>query len=166
MNKLRFRSGQVFLVKVPVDSNTQIEAGDMVWLDAGRVKPASAFPFINNWGDMQRAFVEKFLGIAHQQSNDGDTNPISVDVSPLSIYEMDIDTSLPISIGDTFSPTFANPRQLLNQMLYRSEADRSIARTAEFTQMGRTTLRMSFASAFCTASANAHARLGSLTIDV
>lgn len=165
MNRLRFRCGQVFLVKVPVDSKSKLEAGDMVWMDNGVAKPASDFPFINNWGEMQRAFVAKFLGIAHQQSCDGDTAPISVDVSPLSVYEMDIDTSLPVNLGDTFGPTFANPQHLLNQVLDRAEPSRSIARAAEFKKLGGGTLRMSFASAYCTASANVHAQLGSRIAD-
>lgn len=44
-NRLRFRSGQVQLQKLRVDSGTVIEAGDLVYLDTDDVKPASDYPW-------------------------------------------------------------------------------------------------------------------------
>lgn len=153
MNKLRFRSGQVQLVKCRVDANTIIEAGDMVWLDGDDVKPASAFP----WGgllDSQQGFATKFLGIAHQQSQDGDTTPISVDLSPLSVYEMDTPATT-YEVGDMLGAD-EQSHTLMNQKIekvgYKSAA---IARAVEFKSTASSTLRVSFASAFFSATLRA-----------
>ena len=42
-NQLRFRSGEVQLHKLRVDSGTVLEAGDLVYLDSDDVQPASSF---------------------------------------------------------------------------------------------------------------------------
>lgn len=89
-NQLRYRSGQVQLIKVRVDSGTVIEAGDLVFLDEDDVKPASAFSWDTNLATTQASFAALFLGVAHQCSGNGDTEPISVDVSPHAVYEFDV----------------------------------------------------------------------------
>ena len=89
-NKLRFRSGQVELRRVRVDSGTVIEAGDLVYLDTDDVKPASDFPWDTNLATTQAAFAAVFLGVAHTASADGETDDVSVDVSPHSVYEFDV----------------------------------------------------------------------------
>ena len=52
-NKLRFRSGQVELHKVRVDSGTVIEAGDLVWLDTNDAKPAKDFAWTTDLATTQ-----------------------------------------------------------------------------------------------------------------
>jgi hypothetical protein len=157
MNHLRFRSGQVTLRKVRVDSATVIEAGDLVWLDTDDAKPASAFTWDTNLATTQAAFAAKFLGVAHQPSKSGDTAPISVDVSPHSVYEFDV-ASASYEVGQPLGPD-ANGEALMDQQLEAAVAASAIARAAEYS--GTTTsLRVTLASAYSTGSGNANAHVG------
>jgi hypothetical protein len=159
MNRLRFRSGQVQLVKCRVDSATVIEAGDMVWLDGDDVKPASAFEWTTNLATTQGNFAAKFVGIAHQQSGDGDVSPISVDISPLSVYEMDV-PSTTYEVGGLLGPDEGSSALMDQQLETVASAASAIARAVEFKATAAGTLRVSFASAYCAASANVNAAVG------
>ena len=159
MNKLRFRSGQVHLVKCRVDSGTVIEAGDMVWLDTDDVKPASAFTWTTNLVTTQGNFAAKFLGIAHQQSADGDTTPISVDISSLSVYEMDV-PSTTYEVGGTLGPDEASSALMDQQLETVASGVNAIARAVEYRATATGTLRVSFASAYAASSANVNAQIG------
>lgn len=158
MNKLRFRSGQVHLRKVRVDSQTVISAGDLLWLDGDDAKPASQFNWDENLATTQAAFAELFLGIAHQPSAAGETAPVSVDVSPDAVYEFDVHGA-PYELGQPLGPDELSA-SLMNQQLEAATAGAAIARAAEFTPDNVATLRVTFASAFHTSSANANAALG------
>lgn len=158
MNKLRFRSGQVHLRKVRVDADTVIEAGDLVWLDTDDAKPASAFPWSTNLATTQANYAAKFLGVAHQPSAAGETAPISVDVSPDSVYEFDV-ASAAYELGQPLGPDESGST-LMNQQLEAAVPAAAIARAAEFTPAATGTLRVTFASAFHTSSANANAAVG------
>ncbi|MFV0445880.1 MAG: hypothetical protein ACK5Q5_20065 [Planctomycetaceae bacterium] len=157
MNRLRFRSGQVHLRKVRVDANSVIAAGDLVWLDGDDAKPASDFPWTTNLALSQAAFAEKFLGVSHQQSAAGQVDPISVDVSPLSVYEFDA-TAAAYEVGQPVAPAEGDSL-LRNQQLAGAVATSAIARSAEYTPSA-STLRVTFASAFATGSGNVNANLG------
>jgi hypothetical protein len=159
MNKLRFRSGQVQLVKCRVDSGTVIEAGDMVWLDTDDVKPASAFAWTTNLATSQGNFAAKFIGIAHQQSANGDTTPISVDISPLSVYEMDVPATT-YEVGGLLGPDESSSTLMDQQLETVGSGAAAIARAVEYKATASSTLRVSFASAFSTASANVNAGIG------
>ncbi|SFJ68831.1 DUF2190 family protein [Planctomicrobium piriforme] len=158
MNKLRFRSGQVHLRKVRVDANTVIEAGDLVWLDTDDAKPASAFAWTTNLATTQGNFAAKFLGVAHQPSAAGETAPISVDVSPDSVYEFDV-ASAAYELGTPLGPD-ENTSTLMSKQLETAVAAAAIARAAEFTLASVGTLRVTFASAWHTSSANVNAAIG------
>ncbi|WP_437227457.1 hypothetical protein SH661x_000359 [Planctomicrobium sp. SH661] len=158
MNKLRFRSGQVHLRKVRVDSETVIEAGDLVWLDTDDAKPASSFTWTTNLATTQGNFAAKFLGVAHQPSAAGETAAISVDVSPDSVYEFDV-ASATYELGTPLGPDEGSS-SLQNKQLETCIATSAIARASEFTTSSSSTLRVTFASAFHTASANANASIG------
>jgi hypothetical protein len=159
MNRLRFRSGQVHLVKCRVDAASVIEAGDLVWLDADDVKPASAFAWTTNLATTQGAFAAKFLGVAHQQSPAGDDLPISVDISPLSVYEMDVNAAT-YEIGGILGPDESASALMDQQLETVASAASAIARAVEYRAQSSTTLRVSLASAFSTASANVNAAIG------
>ena len=90
-NQLRFRSGQVFLHRLRVDSGTTIEAGDLVFLDTDDVKPASDFPFTTDLVTTQGNFAAAFLGVAHQQSADGETDDEDADETEKEEDEEDSD---------------------------------------------------------------------------
>jgi hypothetical protein len=158
MNKLRFRSGQVQLVKVRVDAATVIEAGDLVWLDTDDAKPASAFAWTTNLATTQGNFAAKFLGVAHQASAAGDDSPISVDISPLSVYEMDVSPAT-YELGATLGPDESSST-LMDQQLEAALAVNSIARSAEVRAQSTSLLRVTLASAYSTASANVNAAIG------
>ncbi|MBT5019476.1 hypothetical protein OAF74_02010 [bacterium] len=157
MNKLRFRSGQVQLRKVRVNSNTTIEAGDLVWLDGNVARPAADFAWDTDLETTQADFAAKFLGIAHQPSGVGDSLPISVDISPDSVYEFDCspgtyELGQPVGLDENLS-------SLMNQQCEGALAENSIARSAEFTNGTVSTIRITLASAFNTSSTNVNAAL-------
>lgn len=158
-NKLRFRSGQVELHKVRVNSATVIEAGDLVWLDTDDVKPASAFTWDTNLATTQAAFAAVFLGIAHQSSAAGETADISVDLSPLSVYEFDVDSDT-YELGELLGPDNVSTALADQQLTPVASTGLGIARAAEYKAAASTLLRVQFASAFHPASANVNAELG------
>ncbi|GAB4159738.1 MAG: hypothetical protein Tsb009_37040 [Planctomycetaceae bacterium] len=158
-NRLRFRSGQVQLQKVRVDSGTVIEAGDLVYLDTDDAKPASSFPWTTDLATTQAAFAAKFLGVAHQSSASGETEDISVDISPTSVYEFDVNSAT-YEVGDALGPDEASLTLMDQQLEAVGSATLGIARAAEYKSSSSTTLRVMFASAYHTGSANANASIG------
>jgi hypothetical protein len=159
MNQLRFRSGQVQLARLRVDSGTVIEAGDMVFLDSDDVKPASDFTWDTDLATTQAAFAASFLGIAHQQSAAGDTDDVSVDLSPLAVYEFDVNAAT-YEVGDPLGPD-ENSSALMDQQLEAvGSAALGIARAVEYKAASSALLRVTFASAFHAGSANANAAIG------
>ena len=158
-NQLRFRSGQVHLHKVRVDSGTVIEAGDLVFLDTDDVKPASSFTWDTDLATTQSAFAASFIVVAHQQSASGDTDDVSVDLSPHAIYEFDVNSAV-YEVGDALGPD-ENSSKLMDQQLEAvASGTLGIARAAEYKAAAATLLRVSFASAFQTGSANTNAAIG------
>ncbi len=157
-NHLRFRSGQVQLHKLRVDSGTVIEAGDLVFLDTDDVKPAGDFTWDTDLETTQGGFAAVFLGVAHQQSAAGDTDDLSIDFSPFSIYEFDVNSAT-YEIGDTLGPD-EDSSTLMNQQLEAAIPAAGIAYAAEYKAAAATMLRMSFATAFHPGSANVNANLG------
>jgi hypothetical protein len=158
-NKLRFRSGQVELHKVRVDSNTVIEAGDLVWLDADDAKPASDFPWTTDLATTQGNFAAAFLGVAHQSSAMGETDDISVDFSPFSVYEFDVDSGT-FEVGGLLGPSHGTNVLMNRKLATVASSPLAIARAAEYKAVASTTLRVQFASAFHPASANVNADVG------
>lgn len=158
MNKLRFRSGQMHLRKVRVASDTLIAAGDLLWPDGSQAKPAAMFPWAGSLAATQAAFASQFLGIAHQPSTDGDASPISVDVGPHSVYEMDVSPAT-FELGQPLGPD-ENAGTLMSQQLEAAAAANAIARAAEYAAAATATLRVTFASAYHTGSGNANAAVG------
>ena len=159
MNRLRFRSGQVELRRVRVDSATVIEAGDLVWLDTDDAKPASDFAWTTDLATTQGNFAAKYLGVAHQQSRDGDTDPISVDVGSHSVYEFDCDSAA-YEVGDLLGPDEATSTLMNQQLEAVGSAAAAIARASEFTTGAQSTLRVTLASAYAAGSANVNAQVG------
>lgn len=158
-NRLRFRSGQVELHRLRVDSATVLEAGDVVYLDTDDVKPASAFAYTTDLATTRGNFAAVFLGICHQASAHGETAPVSIDLSPLSVYEFDVDAAT-FEVGDKLACD-GDSDGLCNQQLSKvNTAAVAIARAAEFKAASSTLLRVQFASAFHPASSNVNAALG------
>ncbi|MCA9247348.1 MAG: hypothetical protein KDA42_09545 [Planctomycetales bacterium] len=74
-------------MKLPVDSATVIEIGDLVYLDTDDVKPISGVTYGANLTAAQEAAHDGFLGVAMQASAAGDTNEIRVATS--GVFEFD-----------------------------------------------------------------------------
>lgn len=159
MNTLRFRSGQTQLFKLRVDSGTVIEAGDLVYLDGNGVKPAGNFPWTTDLETTQTAFCTLFLGVAWQASPDGETEDVSVDLSPHSIYEYDV-ASGTFEVGGLLGPDELSSTLRNQQLASVASTAAAIARAAEYKAAAATSLRVMFASAFHTGSANANASVG------
>ena len=157
-NQLRLRSGQVQLHKLRVDSGTIIEAGDLVFLDTDDVKPASEFAWDTDLPTTQASFAAVFLGVAHQQSADGDTDDVSIDLSPHAVYEFDVNSAT-YEVGDTLGPDESSST-LMNQQLEAAVGTSSIARAAEYKAAASTRLRVTLASAYHAGSANVNAHIG------
>lgn len=158
-NRLRFRSGQVQLHKLRVESATVLEAGDMVYLDGNDVKPASAFDWDTDLTTTQAAFAAVFLGIAHQQSAAGNSDDVSIDLSPNAVYEFDVNSAT-YEVGDDLGPDELSGALMSQQLEAVASGTRAIARAAEYKAAAATTLRMSFASAFHPGSSNVNAAVG------
>lgn len=158
-NKLRFRSGQVELHKVRVNSATVIEAGDLVWLDTDDVKPASDFTWTTDLATTQGNFAAVFLGVAHQSSAVGETADVSVDLSPLSVYEFDVDSAT-YEVGGLLGPDNLSAALTSQRLTTVGSGALAIARAAEYKAAAATALRVQFASAFHPASANVNANIG------
>jgi hypothetical protein len=158
-NHLRFRSGPVQLIKAGVDADSVIEPGDLVYLDSGDARPASEFTWDTNLATTQAAFADVFLGVAHERSTAGDTAPISVDISPHSVYEFDLDAST-YALGDLLGPDEASSSLMTQQLETVAAAARAVARIVELTTGTVSKARVTFASAFSTGSANANAQIG------
>lgn len=159
-NKLRFRSGQVELHRYRVDPTTQIEAGDLVYRDGHVVRPAHDFPWQGDLATTQAAFAAAFVGVAHTAKAVGQSQDVSVDQSPLAIYEFDV-VSGAFDVGDGLAPAPAAGNHLQSQQLTAiASGGHAIARAGEYKSLPSLTLHVQFASAFHPASANASARLG------
>jgi hypothetical protein len=158
-NHLRFRSGPVQLIKASVDVDSVIEPGDLLYLDSGDARPASEFGWDTNLATTQAAFADAFLGIAHERSAAGDTDLISVDISPQAVYEFDVDAST-YGLGDLLGPDEASSSLMTQQLESVATAARAIARVVELSSVSVSKARVTFASAFSTGSANANAQIG------
>lgn len=147
------------LHKLRVDSATVLEAGDLVYLDSDDVKPASSFTWTTNLAITQSAFAASFLGVVHQQSADGDTDDVSVDLSPTAVYEFDVNAGT-YEVGDGLGPDESSSALMNQQLEATASGTLAIARSAEYKAATSSLLRVKFASAFHTASANTNAVIG------
>lgn len=158
-NALRFRSGQVELHRLRVDAETILHPGDLVYLDTDDVKPASDLPFDTDLATTRENFAAVFLGVCHQASADGETADVSVDLSPLAVYEYDCDSAT-FEVGDLLTPD-GDSNSLESQRLAQTAvAAVAIARAAEYKAAAATRVRVQFASAFHPASSNVNAAMG------
>ena len=155
----RFRSGLVQLVRFPVSAATVIEPGDLLFLSSGLVAPAADFTWTTDLATTQAAFAAAFVGVAYTGSADGETEAVSVDISPLAVYESDANAAT-FNVGDLLAPAetlSALANQTLDQV---ASASLAIARAMETTAASSPTVRACFASSIHAASANVNAAVG------
>ena len=165
-NAFTYRHGPRKPVIWAVLSATVIEVGDMVYgvidSDSAEVKPASDFTWDTNLATTQGSFAAQFVGIAMESSASGQTDPISIDTSSNSVYEMTVPSGTYYQ-GDMFGPD-EDSSSLKDQVLEKvSTSAAAIARYAEKDNSSRgttTSLRVTFAPAYVTDSANVNANVG------
>jgi len=158
-NQLRFRSGQVELHRLRVDSDTVLEPGDLVFLDTDDVKPASDFTFDTDLPTTRGNFAAVFLGVCHQGSAEGETDDVSIDVSPLSVYQYDCDSAT-FEVGSLLAPDGDSDSIDSQRLAKVTNAAQAIGRAAEYKASAATQIRAQFASAFHAGSANVNAAIG------
>lgn len=128
-NVMRWRYGETAPVVAAVDRATAIEIGDLLWLDGGVAKPASALTPRANAAATRRAFAAVFLGVAMQQSPSGDDRPIRV--ATRGVFEFDCaPTAFGLGqwMGVAIDGQSGSP---LSQQLEKvTEADQAIGRVA------------------------------------
>ena len=149
-NNLRHRHGPQLLIKCAVDSATVIEVGDLVWLDTDDVKPATSFTWDTNLATTQAAFAATFLGVAQEASASGSTGEISVDVSPLAVYELDAASST-YEIGDPLGPDqtgSGSSATMMDQQLESAVPASAVARCVKRRATAGTSVEVIFASAY------------------
>lgn len=155
----RFRSGLVQLVRFPVAAETVIEPGDLLYVSSGVVAPAADFTWTTDLATTQAAFAAAFAGVAYSGSADGETEPVSVDISPLAVYESALSPAA-LDVGDLLAPA-ETVSALANQTLDAvSSAAQAIARAMETATASSSSVRVCFASSIHTASANVNAAIG------
>jgi hypothetical protein len=159
MSTVPFRSGIVQLIRCPVLAATIIEPGDLLFLDADTVKPAADFTWTTDLATTRGNFAAKFLGIAHTGLADGETDDVSVDVSPLAVYEA-TGSEQSYKVGDLLAPAETVTALSSRQLEQVVTAAHAIARSVETTPSMSPTVRACFASAYHAASANVNAAIG------
>ncbi len=85
-NVMRWRYGDTNPVLASADTSL-IEVGDLVVLSAGNAVSAATFASAGSEPANQEAFHDAFLGVAMQQSPEGETRPIRVATS--GVFEFD-----------------------------------------------------------------------------
>ncbi len=144
-NQLRYRSGIVQLVRLPVLAGTVIEAGDLVYWDGTSVKPAGDFAWTTNLATTQASFAASFAGVAHEVSAAGETEPISVDVSALSVYEFDAVTGTH-RFGAAVAPAESSAHLASQQLAAVAVATSRIGRVIDDRDHARPVVRVRFHS--------------------
>ena len=86
-NKMRWRYGDTNPVVAAVDLMTEVEIGDLLFLNTDDARPASYQADQGSESDNQTLFAEKFLGVAMQQSRSGDAAPIRI--ATTGVFEFD-----------------------------------------------------------------------------
>jgi len=96
-NKMRWRYGDTKPILAAVDSAVVIEIGDLLYLNTDDVRPASSQADGDGETVNQETFADNFIGVAAQQSRNGDTDEIRVDTA--GVFEF-ICASATYEVGD------------------------------------------------------------------
>ncbi|MEQ8849078.1 hypothetical protein [Botrimarina sp.] len=99
-NTMRWRYGDTNPVRLPVASDTEIEIGDLVYLEAGEAKPASAQADQGTSLLNLHAFHDAFVGVAMQASPAGQESAIRI--ATTGVFEFDCDAAAH-ELGDLLS---------------------------------------------------------------
>lgn len=126
-NTLRWRYGETHPVVMAVEAGTVIEVGDLVYIDhRGCIRPASHALLAPRAGLdvgltptsemrlLQEVFHDAFVGVALQQSRDGQVEPIRV--ATMGVFCFDVEERSTFQVGQLIGPQF-DPldQRLVNQ---------------------------------------------------
>ncbi len=159
---LRFRQGTVLLVHVPVALEVVYKPGDLLCLVDGVAYPLEHWENVVGGAVTHSDLPSYFLGVCHSESGLQGVEQISVDISPMSVYEFDVDSN-EYEFGEPLRPALNQDgisEWFSNTELISSLPENAIARAMEYQIEPSNKLRVSFASAFCSGSSNKFARLG------
>ncbi len=145
----RFRHGQMKLSKFPVASARVIERNDMLFFEASTldVGPASQKDWNTNIATTQAEFADVFAGIAYEGSANLETDDISVDTSPDSVYEFAV-ASATYNMSQFLGPDQGTGEIMMNQQLEAAVTTSAVARPTEKATSAVTSLHVSFASVY------------------
>lgn len=119
-DNMRWRYGDTSPVVMAVGADTIIEIGDLVYLDNGQVKPASAAEDLESESANQAFLHDGFVGVAMQRSRAGDTKPIRVATS--GVFEFAC-AALTFEVGDLIGgKEAAGGTQLEDQVVAKVDA--------------------------------------------
>jgi len=122
----RFRC-QACDIMAAVDSATVIEKGDMLWLDTDDVKPASDLAWNEDEDTTRADFIAKFMGIAMQKSENGETADIRVRCKHIFKFDIDAAPAADLEIGTLVGPAkHGSENKLLNQVLKNAATTKGI----------------------------------------
>jgi hypothetical protein len=113
-NVMRWRYGETNPVMMPVDSDTVIEIGDLLYLAADDVRPAGSLAPGGSLAATQEAFHDDFVGVAMQCSPSGSTDPIRV--ATTGVFEFDC-ASATFDVGDLIGGQDAGASDLEDQFV-------------------------------------------------
>ena len=157
---MQFRNGIRFRVQCTVAAATEIAAGDLLFIENGKALPASDFSWNTDLETTQAAFAAAFLGVAYSSSAAGETDPVSVDISPLAFYEAEMSAAVTM-LASFVGPAEGDTGALSNSVLASvASATRAIGRVTKISAGSETRAGVSLASSCFTASSNVNAALG------
>ncbi|TWT30338.1 hypothetical protein KOR34_48960 [Posidoniimonas corsicana] len=96
-NTMRWRYGATNPVVMAVDAATEIEIGDLLYLETDDARPAGDLFDQGSASLNQQSFHSVFAGVAMQQSAAGDAKPIRVATTGVFEFECDAAT---FEVGD------------------------------------------------------------------
>ena len=124
-NTLRWRYGDTNPVLIPVDADTVIEIGDLLYFDTDDVKPASAQTDQSSLGANQQLFHDVFAGVAMQASPAGEDRAIRV--ATTGVFEFDC-ASATIEVGQLIGATENGEPSTIDANWFTSSTGWSAAR--------------------------------------
>lgn len=99
-NTMRWRYGDTNPVTLPVSADVGVEIGDLVYLESGQAKPASAQADQGSSTLNLLQFQDNFVGVAMQASPVGEATTIRI--ATTGVFEMECDSAT-FELGATVS---------------------------------------------------------------
>jgi hypothetical protein len=99
------------------DATVLIEIGDMVYLDSGKIWPASNYTAQSSLALTQAAFHGKFAGVSAERNRVGLTDPLGITdlrVDHEGTFEFDCDAAT-FEMGDKVGPAAGTGALIVNQ---------------------------------------------------